>query len=368
MTTVSDNITNTTECLNHTQAQLYTVEYTAFNEILIRILIPSITAFGIAANSAFLFVIYRLQDMRTTTNIYLANLAVADSLVLLSGCAQYLGKYLASPVVDYHYATLFKHRAGCELPYLVFYAAVFASLFFITLVAYERYIAVCKPVLHRRIKSPARTCRLSLMAWLIPLIFVTIHAGAFRHTSICLDWDVTTGKYDRFPRIIRKCKWEDWVAVSICTFELGQFVIAFIANGTMYAKIIQTLNKRSYKQGSRTAGAAANHISRMILIIAVVCFSCSLPKQILNVGIISKRIEKSTADDYGISNDGVRLLFWVGVFAGFFNSAINPVIYNVTNRDYRMAFRRAFKCPSKAHRPLTPNCSSKITRFSADRK
>ena len=40
----------------------------------------------------------------------------------------------------------------------------------------------------------------------------------------------------------------------------------------------------------------------------------------------------------------VDFLGWIAVVTASLNSAVNPIIYNTFNHDYRKAFRRAFTC------------------------
>ena len=52
--------------------------YSQAEKLIILVLYPSLVAFGIVGNLAFLAVVVKIPSMRTITNAYLVNLAVCD--------------------------------------------------------------------------------------------------------------------------------------------------------------------------------------------------------------------------------------------------------------------------------------------------
>ena len=64
-------------------ANLY--RYQPAYAVLVTVVYPCFCAVGLAANGAFLISVFRVRYMRTITNIYLSNLAVADIWFLLTG-------------------------------------------------------------------------------------------------------------------------------------------------------------------------------------------------------------------------------------------------------------------------------------------
>ena len=79
--------------------------------------LPLISAFGLFGNVSFLYVAYHGDGMRTITNLYLVNLAIADACLLI--CARYcaISMELLAVVGNRFSGWLF--RAGCgDLPLL----------------------------------------------------------------------------------------------------------------------------------------------------------------------------------------------------------------------------------------------------------
>ena len=57
--------------------------YSDIDKLIESIIIPVFSVFGFVGNLAFLWTIYRVRDLRTTLNVYLANLTTCDILFLV---------------------------------------------------------------------------------------------------------------------------------------------------------------------------------------------------------------------------------------------------------------------------------------------
>ena len=90
-----------------------------------------------------------------------------------------------------------------------------------------------------------------------------------------------------------------------------------------------------------------NQVARMLITNNVVFFLLHGPYHVMNVIDIS---EEHLGYDL-INSYASDVMFWVGRVAAVANSAVNPIIYNVTNPRYRQAFTKCFWCNSKAGNP-----------------
>ena len=335
------------KCLNMTTAEAQAHTYTTMKLVLITGLIPIITVLGVAANSAFLFVVYRVNEMRTTTNFYLANLAVADILALLICCTHHLGRYYTSRPADYPHSSPFNSRAACEAPYLLYYLSLFTSVAFVFLVSFERHRAICRPVVHRQTSSRKRTLTLAAIAWIIPIVFICFHMGSFELIDFCINWP-QNDDYSKFPKYIMMCKWSKWANISILTFAVCQFVISLSANCIMYIDIVRTVGKTRYNK--LKSSNARNHVAKMLAINAFVFFVCLAPVQTFYAGTIITTIFNNVHDgsrvyhDVIIATDMFRDLYWMSIFFSLINSAVNPLVYGGSNPEYRKAFSKALYC------------------------
>ena len=66
------SVNNTTSCYYLSMEEAQDLVYSTTETVMITVLQPVVSVIGILLNYAFLITLYRVKDMRTTTNIYLA--------------------------------------------------------------------------------------------------------------------------------------------------------------------------------------------------------------------------------------------------------------------------------------------------------
>ena len=340
--------------------------YTQTDKFMITIVFPLIITLGVLANSAFLFTIARVQEMRTLTNFYLANLAFADLLFVVITAVNYFYKYTWSP--DFQRGSPWATSAGCTLMAAASYIPYIASIGLVTLVSIERFLAICFPLSHRMVNSKSRTARLVIMAWLIAIAFTAVVAPNYAVLQrYCIIWPEKW--QDRLPLVVSYCisikeEFRDIAAV----FEFVPFIIALILNTTLYALLITRLSQRDDVSDNKDdplkaqAQKVRNIVARMLVINGIAFFLCLAPYQVHNMYyFVINNCEGCT----NLPGDEIYVLFWVGRCLSVLNSAINPVIYGVTNARYRQAFATAIGCTPK--KKSASNISTMVSRVSSTR-
>ena len=233
----------------------------------------------------------------------------------------------------YNLGVSFDTNFGCFMIFPV-YLCYYASLWTITMVSIERFIAVCRPLLYRRISSKRRAFRITLGAWLASAVFASFSAPVSVMQLCVVSQDGLIEDY--FPNCLSYC---DVCRTVLNITDLMQFVLSLIINITMYTLILVALNKSpmSSIQSNDRATHVRNAVAKMLMINGVVFFICLFPYTIVNVYNIGLLFNWITSKGNWI--DVYRLLATILYLS---NSALNPVIYNVTNAKYRSAFKEAF--------------------------
>ena len=322
---------------------------TAFDKVFLTIITPVIVGFGAIFNLAFLFVLYRIEEMQTLTNFYLANLAVADLGTLVSLGGQYIAQYVNSPKFSTGWA--FKEIWGCVLTGLSGYLFYFASVFFLTIVVFDRYMAICFPLKYMVMKTKSYVARVTCILWMVSLCMASTSSrytvsgiGCVQDVSSIIKIDLC------FSNGVSQ-----ELEVTIGSLDLSQFLISFSTCIFMMAHIIYILSIRVDSSDSVGTKKARNNIARM-LINAVIFFLCQVPFQIYNVDYIFYLI----TNKHTIKNNAVwSLIGWLGRVASLVNSSINPIVYNMTNDRYRKAFKAAFKFGRLSDTGSIPSVASK---------
>ena len=316
--------------------------YSTAENIIIGIAMPCVLAIGLIANLAFLFVIYRVPYMRTTTNFYLAHLAVSDIVFITVAVLEKVFAKLSSPISG---DSAFTSSAGCVCYVLTVYITYFASIGLITLVTVERYFALCSPARHRKFQSQNRTLNCVISNWCIGVIFaVCITLGFSKLESTCILWP-DEEQFDDLPATMETCEailpqleYTEYI-------QIVAFPTALIGNAVMFWRIIKSLNDRlsssSLKKTkiSEQNRQARNQVAWMLVVNGFVFFVCHLPFNVLNFIELTSLI---TGVQY-MEPDQMRIMAWVGRLTTFLNAALNPFIYTGLNRRYRQAYAETFK-------------------------
>ncbi|XP_033628950.1 thyrotropin-releasing hormone receptor-like [Asterias rubens] len=312
------------------------------------VVMPLILAIGLLGNLAFLFVVTRVRSMRTVTNMYLTNLAVADISFLLLSIGNRLLQYLLSPIPgDQAYMGL----PGCSLVYFLQHVSNWTSIFIITLVSMEKYYAVCYPLKHILLHSFPRTKKLIISAWSVGVVLSAAMIPAhYNMYYYCIVWPVEIGTFSDFPDVIGVCAGIPgnlWLGNFSNFFQTIPFVCTFLFNGFAYTQIIRRLKQRSRddslsKEVMSKNTRVRNQVSIMLIANGVAFFICLAPFQLLclSVGILD------------LTGEVVNFEVFVHIaqIMLYLNSTLNPYIYNATSSVYRQAFRDAFTGRKSARR------------------
>ena len=353
------------ECLTNGTLLVYLIPedqrsewfYSSWQIIVITILFPIISVFAVIGNSALLIVIFRIREMRTITNFYLGNLAVADLVHASLSAFRYLRWYLASH--ELLIVENVKSSILCTLNKALAHMFFFASFGLVVLVSFERYLAVCFPLKYRTHNTKNRAIRYVVLIWLIALITtcMTIPNWWDVH-KFCVIWD-TNGTYDIFENCeSKRSAFEDLHDL----IEALYFIITFGASAICYIMIIRTLRRRATASALHTdrstqlkAKITRNQVARMVILNGVVFFLCQVPFQIYNLYTYS--------DSTFLTEKQASSLAWTARFLEGVNSSVNPIIYTAANSKYRQAFVLTF-CYTVKGNKRSPNATKKQeTRF-----
>ncbi len=115
-----------------------------------------VCAVGLCGNALVIYVILRYAKMKTVTNIYILNLAVADVLCMLSL------PFIAIQLLLLHWPF---GSAICRVVLTVDSMNQFTSIFFLTVMSFDRYLAVVHPIKSTKWRKPRMAKTISLAMW-----------------------------------------------------------------------------------------------------------------------------------------------------------------------------------------------------------
>ncbi|XP_022108815.1 vasopressin V1a receptor-like [Acanthaster planci] len=305
---------------------------------------------GIPGNLAFLFTLFRVRCMRTTTNFYLANLAVADLLYIAIFSVYNTETFLQSPIAYTSFASSWQ---VCLVIALTLDVPYFASNSMITLVAFERFYAICHPLKNLISRSRKRTASVVAISWTASIFLAaTISSRLSTHRVACVLWP-SGDEFSSLPDTVNFClAGRPWVKILTQSLYFGFWLLGLLTNTVMYYKIIRRLSHRPIPTASvpqtrhhLNAKVVRNQVARLLIVNSVVYFVLQSPRVVVFnlIGLIQ------AASGVTVLQPGKITDLWpIALFLTLLNSSVNPIIYNATSQQYRQAFLQAFACRKEA--------------------
>ncbi len=308
-------------------------------EVVIFIII--IFVIGMIGNIMFLLLVIRVQDMRTVTNFYLANVAVADMLFLLLETT--------GTITELQQGNLpFDTDIACALFYFVRHLSFFGSILLITLVSFERFIAVCYPLHHHYMKENWRSMVLTIITWVVSAIFAMLVALKYSKVKyVCVsEQDSNIFKFC-FGKNFHFCDPLHPALADVANIVKGvPFFIAAILNTTFYACIIKRLRRpfhandetnNRHKKRLLERDKKRKQITIMLVANSIIFFLCLTPGQLVilqNLSFLGKPLLNHT-------HVFEKHILYTVIMLNVLNSAVNPIIYGVASPGYRRGFIKA---------------------------
>ncbi|XP_014715084.1 C-C chemokine receptor type 8 [Equus asinus] len=130
------------------------------SKLLLAIFYCLLFVFGLLGNSLVILVLVACKKLRSITDVYLLNLALSDLLFVFSFPFQthyQLDQWVFGTVM-------------CKVVSGFYYIGFFSSMFFITLMSVDRYLAIVHAVYAFNVRTPSMGIALSLAVWLTAII------------------------------------------------------------------------------------------------------------------------------------------------------------------------------------------------------
>ncbi|XP_068614700.1 opioid receptor, delta 1b [Brachionichthys hirsutus] len=294
-----------------------------------------IAVVGLVGNVLVMFGVVRYTKMKTATNIYIFNLALADTLAIST---------LPFQSANYLMGTWPFGEPLCKIIIAIDYYNMFASILTLTMMSVDRYIAVCRPVRALEFRTAAKARLINVCIWIlsstvgIPVMFMAGTNVTDKGSTACRL---------RFPEPERH--WDTVMKVAVFVFA---FVIPVLVITVCYALMILRLKSVRLFSGSKEKDRVLRRITRMVLVVVAAFIVCWTP---IHVFIIVR-----TVVDVDRSNLVVMASWHLCIALGYINSSLNPVLYAFLDENFKRCFRD-FCLP---RRPRLEQSSSSRTRNS----
>ncbi|XP_077359117.1 somatostatin receptor type 2-like isoform X2 [Festucalex cinctus] len=133
------------------------------SSVVITFIYFMVCAVGLCGNALVIYVILRYAKMKTVTNIYILNLAVADVLCMMS--LPFIALQLA--LVHWPFG-----KALCRVIMTVDSLNQFTSIFCLMVMSIDRYLAVVHPIRSTKWRKPRVAKLINLTVWGVSLLVI----------------------------------------------------------------------------------------------------------------------------------------------------------------------------------------------------
>ncbi|XP_077905093.1 olfactory receptor 4F21-like [Ictidomys tridecemlineatus] len=263
---------------------------------------------SMTGNSIIVFTVASEPHLHSPMYFLLANLSFIDL-----GFSSVISPKMIYDLFRKHKIISFR---GCITQIFFIHLIGGVEMVLLIAMAYDRYVAICKPLHYLTIMSPRMCIFFLVAAWVVGLIHSVVQLLFVVKLPFCGPNELDSFYCD-LPRFIRLActdtyRLELMVTANSGFISVGSFFILIIS----YVVIILTVQKHSSAGSSKALSTLSAHITVVILFFGPLIFFYTWPSP-------STHLDKFLA-------------FFDAVLTPF----LNPVIYTLRNQEMKVAMRR----------------------------
>ncbi|XP_003442649.1 somatostatin receptor type 5 isoform X3 [Oreochromis niloticus] len=294
--------------------------------VLIPLIYIIVCIIGLGGNTLVIHIVLHYSKIESVTNIYILNLAIADELFMLG--LPFLA--VQNTLQSWPFGSFM-----CRLVMTVDSINQFTSIFCLTVMSIDRYLAVVHPIRSSKWRRPQVAKVVNGTVWALSFLVVlpvVIFANIQKAGGTCnIAWPQ--------PANI-------WRAAFIIYTSTVGFFCPLLIICLCYLLIVFKIRSSGKKvhATSTKRRKSERKVTRMVVIVVAVFVFCWLPFYALN--IINLLV--ALPPEY-------QGLYYFVVVLGYANSCANPIVYGFLSDNFKRGFRKAL-CRStrkvENHEPL----------------
>ncbi|XP_062053912.1 olfactory receptor 8K5-like [Lepus europaeus] len=211
---------------------------------------------------------------------------------------------------------------GCATQMAFFIMFIISELFILSAMAYDRYVAICNPLLYNVIMSP-RLCHLLVG---IPYLYSTFQALMITIKIFTLTFcgsNVISHFYcDDVPVLLMLCSNAEEIELLIIFFSAFNLISSLLVVLLSYTLILLAICRMHSAEGRKKAfSTCGSHLTVVVVFYGSLLFMYLQPKS-----------------THSFETDKMASVFYTLVIP-----MLNPLIYSLRNKEVENAFHRVFK-------------------------
>ncbi|XP_054459660.1 somatostatin receptor type 5-like [Anoplopoma fimbria] len=280
--------------------------------IFIPLIYGIVCVVGLVGNTLVIHVIVNYTKNESVTNIYILNLAIADELFMLG--LPFLA--VQNALLSWPFGSLM-----CRVVMTVDAINQFTSIFCLTVMSVDRYLAVVHPIRSFWWRRPRVAKAISATMWagsFVVVLPVVVFADVLKDDGNCsIVWPE--------PAEV----WKTSFIVYTCTVGFFCPLLVICMCYLLIVIKVRSVGKRAQATSSRRR-KSERKITRMVVVVVAVFVLCWLPFYALN--IVNLLV---------VLPGDFRGLYFFVVVLSYANSCANPILYGFLSDNFKRGFRKA---------------------------
>ncbi|KAM6159093.1 olfactory receptor 8U9 [Rhynchocyon petersi] len=271
----------------------------------------SIYLFTVVGNLGLILVIRTDTRLKTPMYFFLSHLAFVDFCYSSVITPKMLGNFLYKVnVISFNACAA---QLGCFLAFMTAECLLLASM------AYDRYVAICNPLLYMVVMSPGICLQLVAAPYGYSFLVALFHTILTFRLSYCHSNIINHFYCDDMPLLRLTCSDTQskqlWIFVCAGIMFISSLLIVFIS----YVRIISTILRMRSAEGRRKAfSTCGSHMLAVIIFYGTLIFMYLQP-----------------SSNHSLDTDKMASVFYTVIIP-----MLNPLIYSLRNKEVKDALKK----------------------------
>ncbi|KAM7149994.1 olfactory receptor 14C36-like [Macrochelys suwanniensis] len=264
---------------------------------------------GLMGNLLIISAIALDHHLHTPMYFFLVNLSIID----LGSISVTIPKSMVNSLMN----TRVISYPACVTQVFLFVVFIAADLALLTIMAYDRYVAICQPLHYESIMNRRYCLQIAASAWITGIVYSALHTGNTFRLPFCQS-NVINQFFCENPQLLKLTCSDSYLSeVGLLVFSLFLCFNCFVFIVVSYFQIFKTVLRIPSEQGQHKA------------------FSTCLP----HLTVISLLLFTAMFDNLKFTSAS-SLDLLVGVLYAVVPPMMNPIIYSMRNKEIKAGMKK----------------------------
>ncbi|XP_039355342.1 olfactory receptor 14C36-like [Mauremys reevesii] len=280
-------------------------------QILHFVLFLVIYLVGLMGNLLIITAIALDHHLHTPMYFFLMNLSIID----LGSISVTIPKSMINSLMN----TRSISYPGCVAQVFLFVVFIAADLALLTIMAYDRYVAICQPLHYERVMNRRACVQMAASAWITGIVYSALHTGNTFKLPFCQS-NVINQFFCEIPQLLKiTCSDLYLSEVGLLAFSVFLSLNCFVFIIVSYVHIFKAVLRILSEQGRRKAfSTCLPHLTVVSLLLCTSFFEYMKPT----------------------SSSASNMDLMMGVLYSLVPPIMNPIIYSMRNKEIKAALKK----------------------------